>query len=151
MNGKVMAPKIHHSVFSISRLCVLTHTAWKLRVIYGCCAYRTTAPHSLCGLEIWLESYGGARHTLVILWFKIVYVYYKCIHTTKLIPYDCILHIKRWLYYQRWIVQEEQSWLATLHIAVSFQFNSVHYTSLKVCSQAAKKEHELWVHVNIFP
>ena len=41
------------------------------------------------------------------------------------VPYDCVLHTKWWLYCQRCIVLKEQSWLVTLHVAVS-SINRVH-------------------------
>ena len=39
----VMEPNMHHSLFPISHLCVLTYITWKLQVVYGCSAYQTTA------------------------------------------------------------------------------------------------------------
>ena len=47
-------------------------------------------------------------------------------------PYDCIhvLHTKRRLYCLQCIVLEEQSWLATLHVALSIKF--IVYAILKI-------------------
>ena len=98
---------------------VLQRITWKLQVIYGCSAYQMTVLLSETFLvwfrvawEIRLESY-GFRHSLVILWYNIVCVYHKPIHTslfgvqlrmtTKLI-YDCIPQTKLQLYCPRCII-----------------------------------------------
>ena len=40
---QVMAANTHCSLLLISNLCILTRIIWKLQVIHGCSAYRTTA------------------------------------------------------------------------------------------------------------
>ena len=107
--------------FPISHLCILTHITWQQQVIYRHSAYRMTSLLSNTFLvwfrvarEIQMESY-GPRHASVVLWYKLVCVYCKPIYTSlfgaqtthdKLthVPYDCILHTKRWPYCQRCIV-----------------------------------------------
>ena len=85
---RVIAPNMHHSLFPISHFCILTHITWKLEVIYGRYAYRMTVLLSKTFLqcfrvawEIRLESY-GSRHASVVLWFNIVCVYCKPVHTS---------------------------------------------------------------------
>ena len=96
---QVMVPNLHHSYFLISHLCVLTCITWKLQVIYGLygrSAYWTTAILSETFIvwfrvarDIQLESY-GSRHASVVLWYKIVCLYCKPIHT---LPFDAKLHV----------------------------------------------------------
>ena len=78
------------SLFLISHLCVLTGITWKLWAIYGCCACQTTAllhvweTFCLWSRVVWeiqLESY-APRQESIVLWYKIMYVYYKCMHTS---------------------------------------------------------------------
>ena len=87
-NSQVMAPNTHCSLFPISHLCVLTRPSRKLKVIYERSAYWMTAIQLETFLEwfrvasdIWLESY-GPRHALVVLWYNIVCVYCKLMHTS---------------------------------------------------------------------
>ena len=165
----IMYPNTHCSLFSISHFWVYTvvlktHTCIKLenfrsyvdvehieQLLY----YRM---HSLCGLQLhersyWRESY-GSRHPSVNLWNNIVCVYLQACtfitiwYTTTPdnkthLPYDCILHTKRRLYCQRCNLVLEQSWLATLHIAVSSHLivyvMRYYRTSLWVCCQTPGK------------
>ena len=84
----VMAPSTHYSLFSISNLCVLTRITWKLQVIYGHSTYWMTTLLSetfhVCvrvAWEIGLESY-STRHASVVLWYNIVCVYCKPVHSS---------------------------------------------------------------------
>ena len=45
-------------------------------------------------------------------------------------PYDCIVHTKRRPYCQRCIFLQDQSWLATLQVVVSFQL--IVYANIKI-------------------
>ena len=81
-NWQVLAPKMHHSLFPISHLCILTCITWKLPVIYECCAYQMTALLMETFVVwfrvvwgIWLYSY-GPRHASVILSYKLCNSYY---------------------------------------------------------------------------
>ena len=86
-----MSPKTHRSLFPMSHFCVysvLRHITWKLQVICGRSAYRTTAILSetffvwfRVALEIWLESY-GLRHASAVLWYSIVCIYCNPIYTS---------------------------------------------------------------------
>ena len=78
------------------------------------------------------------------------YLVLNCTWQQNLHTSDYIPHTKWWLYCQRFIILYEQSWLATTHIAVSFQLIvntlklklpiGIYYcTSLWVCCQAAKR------------
>ena len=81
---------IYHSLFPISHFrvySVLRHITWKLQVICGRSANRTTAILSetffvwfRVAIEIWLESC-GSRHASVVLWCDIVCVYCKPMYT----------------------------------------------------------------------
>ena len=85
----VTLPKTHYSL-STSHFCiysVLRHITLKLQVICGRSAYWTAAIISetffvwfRVALDIRLNSY-GLRHALVILWYNIVCVYCKSLHT----------------------------------------------------------------------
>ena len=129
--------------FPINYLCVLTRITWKLQVIYGCSARWMTAllldtflVWFRVAREIQMESY-GSRHISVVLWDKLVCVYCKpictslfgaqlCMTVETHVPYDCVLHTKWLLYCHRFIVLQEQSWLATLHVFFSvFSINHV--------------------------
>ena len=120
-NWWVIAPSSHGSVFPISHLCILTHITWKLQIIYGCSAYRTTALLSKTFLvwfgvawEIWLESYDPRHaHRLfsdtncvhILQACTYIAIWYATTHDNKThVPYDCILHTKWWLYCQKCIV-----------------------------------------------
>ena len=83
----VMIPNMHHSLCPINHLCIVTCIMWKLEVICGRSAYRTTAILSETffvrfrfAWEIWLESY-GLTHASDILWYHIVCIYCKPICT----------------------------------------------------------------------
>ena len=122
-NWWVMIPNMHRSLFLISHLCVLTHihVTWKLQVTYRRSAYWMTAlllkTFLVCygvAWEIWLESY-DPRYILIILWYKIVmcilqthtYITIWCAtmhYNNTDVPYDCILHTKRWIYCQQRII-----------------------------------------------
>ena len=87
---------MHCSPFLTSDLCVLTCITWKLQVIYGHSVYRTTAlileTFLVCirvAWEIQLESY-GPRHTSVILWYNIVCVYCKPLHSSLFAAQLCM-------------------------------------------------------------
>ena len=80
-NWQVTAPNTHCSVPPTSHLCVLTGITWKLKDIYRCCAYWTTALLQKILFvwfrvpwEIWLESY-SPRYISVIPWYNTVWVY----------------------------------------------------------------------------
>ena len=73
---QVIGPNTHRSVIPISHLCVLTHIAWKLQVIYECSVYQTIAllletllEWFRVAWEIRLESY-GRRCASVVLWYN---------------------------------------------------------------------------------
>ena len=88
MNGKLRL-QAHITVFAISHLYVynvLRHITWKLQVICGRSAYRTTAILSEAffvwfrvALEIRLESYSSRNAT--VLWYNIVCVYCEPMYT----------------------------------------------------------------------
>ena len=86
----VTPPNKHPSLFSISHSCVysvLRHITWKLQAIRGSSAYQTTTVLSqkffvwfTVALEIQLGSY-NSRHASVFIWYNIVCVYCKFVHT----------------------------------------------------------------------
>ena len=119
-NWWVRAPDMHHSLFRISHLCVLTCIAWKLQVIHGCCAYWTTAL-LLKTFFVWFREllerfYWRATASDTIQLFSgamlcalqaCTYITIWCptTHDNKThIPYECMLHTKLWLYCQQRIV-----------------------------------------------
>ena len=142
-------PNTHHSYFPTSHLCVHTHITWRLQVICGRSAYGMIAL-LLDTFLMWfrvvrenqLESY-GPRHASVVVWY--IAILCTTMHDNKThVPYDCIIHTKRRLYCQRCIILEQQSWLATLHAAVSFQLImytniTTIYTALWVCTKQQEK------------
>ena len=164
---QVMAPNMHRSIFSVSCLCILTCIAGKLQVIYGRSAYWMSAlpPETFLkwyrvAWEIWLESY-ILRNVSVVLWATLsayttsplihCYLGHNYMHDNKThVPYDCTLHTKWWIYCQRHIILQKQSWLAILHIAEFFNEScrlilkllrgSTIYITLRACRQAAEKE-----------
>ena len=137
--------------FSISHSCLLIQCTRNLK---------TTALLSDTFLvwfriaRVQLKSY-APRHISVALWYKVVCVYRKpiysslfgaqlCMIITPHVLCDFISLTKRRLYSQRCIVLKKWSWLATLHISVSFQWImytniTTVYTALWVCCQVAKK------------
>ena len=91
-----------YSFFPISSLRVLTSITWKLQVIYGRSAHRTTALLSETFLvwlrvawEIQLET-NVRRHESVVFWYNIVCLY-KPVHTSlfgaKLHEHDNKTHV----------------------------------------------------------
>ena len=82
-----ITPNMHHSPFSISNLYILTRITWKLQVIYEHSAYWTTPlllkTFLVCIRVAWriqLESY-STRHASVVLWYNILWVYCKPVHS----------------------------------------------------------------------
>ena len=85
------ASKCSPQFLPISHFCVpsvLRRITWKLKVICGSLVYLTTSMLSKTlfvwfrvALEIQLESY-GPRHVSVVLWYDVVCVYCKSIHTS---------------------------------------------------------------------
>ena len=112
---QITAPKILCSLFPIHHLCVLRCITWKLQVVYGHWAYRMTALQSemffvwlIVAWGIKLVSY-DPRYASVVLWYNTVCMCvlhaHTCItigcttaHDNKAhVPFDCIVHTKRWL------------------------------------------------------
>ena len=114
-NWRVMALNTHRSFFPIIHLCILTHITWKLQVIYGHSAYGMTAVLS----ETFLVWFTVAREILqtcishsllqncvcILQTHKYITVWCATTPDSKThLPYDCMLHTKRWLYCQRYII-----------------------------------------------
>ena len=90
--------------------------------------------HSLCVLELherseWRATAPGTNRlfpdtTLCVYMYAVHHslgLNYTFQNSHTLWLYDSILCTKWRLYWQWWIILYEQSWLATLHVAVSFQ------------------------------
>ena len=95
---------------------------------------RYTFWYDISNLKCWLSrTFLSSRHALIILWYNttlcpctaIVYIHHYLVcnnawqqNSRTCVPYECILHTKRWLYCH-W-----QIWLAigTLYVSVSFQW-----------------------------
>ena len=139
--------------FPISHLCVLTCITWKLQVISRCSACRMSALLSNTFL-VWfsvvrdnwrataLDTHRPFSGTNLCVDCKPIYTLVfgaqPCMTIETHVPYDCISHTERRLYCQQCIVSLKQSWLATLHVAVSFQLIvyaniTTVYTALQVC------------------
>ena len=84
----IMATNTHCSLFPISHWCLFTCISQKLQIIYGTSAYwmtvlllKTFLEWLRIAQEVRLDSY-SPRNVSIVLWYSIVCVHCKAIHTS---------------------------------------------------------------------